>query len=322
MGKRKRKNKGTKEEPEDLVKAPHSFVIRKGNVGKHVEQLMQDFRIVMEPFTASNLKLRKKNVIKDFVSISSYLNVTHLAIFTRTDKSPYFRLIRMPRGPTITFKIAEYSLTHDVISSLRKPHVNSTLFHTSPLLVMNGFTNNEDLKFKLMTSMLRNMFPTIDIHKIKLGTIKRCVLFNYDHESGHIEFRHYAIKVKPVGLSNTVRKLMTGKKIPDLGQFSNVEEAIEQSQMATFTESEGEGDEHDETRHVTLPQKLNIRGSLKNEKSSIRLVELGPRMSLELVKIEDGVMTGEVLYHSYITKTNEEIQETKQKMDIKKTKKQ
>lgn len=45
-------------------------------------------------------------------------------------------------------------------------------------------------------------------------------------------------------------------------------------------------------------------------------------MSLELVKIEDGVMTGEVLYHSYITKTNEEIQETKQKMDIKKTKKQ
>lgn len=264
--------KGSKEEPEDLVKAPHSFVIRRGDVGKYVDQLMQDFRTVMEPFTASNLKIRKKNVIKDFVSISATLNVSHLAIFTRTDKCPYFRLCRMPRGPTITYKIAEYTLTHDVISSMRKPHVNSSLFHAAPLLVLNGFSNDEDIKFKLMTSMWRNMFPTIDIHKVQLGNIKRCVLLNYDQKSGLIDLRHYAIKVKPVGLTNTVRKLMTGKKVPDLGSFTSVEEAIERAQLAAFTESEGEADEQDESRHVTLSQKLNTRGNLQNEKSSIRFV--------------------------------------------------
>lgn len=42
-----------------------------------------------------------------------------------------------------------------------------------------------------------------------------------------------------------------------------------------------------------------------------RLIELGPRMKLELVKIEDGIMTGEVLHHSYVSKTKEEIKELK-----------
>lgn len=38
-----------------------------------------------------------------------------------------------------------------------------------------------------------------------------------------------------------------------------------------------------------------------------RLVELGPRMTLSLMKITVGVDDGEVLYHSYITKTKNEV---------------
>lgn len=259
----------------ELVKAPHSFVIKRGDVGKCIDQLMTDFRAVMEPFTASHLKMRKKNVIKDFVSISSYLNVTHLAVFTRTPKSPYFRLARLPRGPTITYKVVEYTLTHDVISSMRKPHVNPSLFHASPLLVLNGFTSEDgqDAKNKLVTSMWRNMFPSIDIHKVQLSKIRRCVLLSYDPATGLLEFRHYAIAVKPVGLTGTVRKLVTGKKVPDLGAFRSVEEAMERS--GAYTESEGEAaDEVDDSRHVTLSQKMHTRGNLQNEKSSIRYVDL------------------------------------------------
>ena len=43
----------------------------------------------------------------------------------------------------------------------------------------------------------------------------------------------------------------------------------------------------------------------------LRLVELGPRMKLELVKIEEGILSGEVLYHSYIKKTQQEIEQLK-----------
>jgi hypothetical protein len=45
------------EEPEELKRAPHSFVIHRGDVGGYVIELTRDFRKVMEPFTASCLKV-------------------------------------------------------------------------------------------------------------------------------------------------------------------------------------------------------------------------------------------------------------------------
>ena len=40
--------------------------------------------------------------------------------------------------------------------------------------------------------------------------------------------------------------------------------------------------------------------------SSIRLIEQGPRLTLQLFKIEEGFLNGEVLYHKNIIKTEEE----------------
>lgn len=62
MGKRKRgrcvkRNKNVNNEPEELVQAPHSFVIHKGLPGGHILELTKDFRKVMEPFTATCLKV-------------------------------------------------------------------------------------------------------------------------------------------------------------------------------------------------------------------------------------------------------------------------
>jgi len=42
-----------------------------------------------------------------------------------------------------------------------------------------------------------------------------------------------------------------------------------------------------------------------------RLVELGPRLTLELIKIEEGIMNGEVLFHSFIKKTKAQVKELK-----------
>lgn len=40
---------------------------------------------VMEPFTASKLRMRKNNVLKDFVNVAGPLGVTHFMIFNQTD---------------------------------------------------------------------------------------------------------------------------------------------------------------------------------------------------------------------------------------------
>ncbi len=253
-----------------MTKAPHSFVIKRGKVGKNVSELMQNCRQLLEPFTAVNLKIKRFNVVKDFVNIASSLNVTHLLIFTKTMKASYLKVCRLPRGPTITYKIVNYTLTKDVRSSLKKPLVYSGLFQLSPLLVLNGFSGEEELRMKLMTSMWRNLLPSIDVNKVNLNTIRRCVLLNYNSDTQLIDLRHYAIKVKPVGLSHTVRKLISSKKIPDLGQYNDINEIM--SKDNAFTESEGEADEVDQSRQITLPQNISSRGNMVNEKSAIRSV--------------------------------------------------
>lgn len=76
--------------------------------------------------------------------------------------------------------------------------------------------------------------------------------------------------------------------------------------------------EDDEANEVILPQTLKSRGNLQNNKSAIRLHEIGPRLTLELTKIQDDLFKGDVLFHHAIVKTEEELQEMKKKWAEKK----
>ena len=58
-----------------------------------------------------------------------------------------------------------------------------------------------------------------------MKTIRRCVLLNRDEETGDIEFRHYTIKVVPVGLSKGIKKIAVGK-IPNLARFEDMTEFL------------------------------------------------------------------------------------------------
>lgn len=56
----------------------------------------------------------------------------------------------------------------------------------------------------------------------------------------------------------------------------------------------------------------NVRSGVSNEntrKKAIRLSEVGPRLTLKLVKIEEGICTGRVIHHEFIKKTDKEIEE-------------
>lgn len=57
---------------------------------------------------------------------------------------------------------------------------------------------------------------------------------------------------------------------------------------------------------------------MKNTTSAIRLAEIGPRLKLKLIKIEEGISDGEVLYHEFIAKTPEEVQELRENLAKKK----
>ena len=176
------------------------MVIHRGQVDKDVKYLVNDIRQVMEPFTAASLKVTKKNSLKDFVGIAGPLHVTHLIVLTQTDVGDYMKLIRVPRGPTIHFRLVDYSLVNDVLAVQRKKHTHKKQFLYQPLLILNGFSlrKEEDLnqahakmepQLKLLATALQNMFPSINITKVNLNDIRRCVLFNYNKEDQTIDFR-------------------------------------------------------------------------------------------------------------------------------------
>ncbi|XP_073351237.1 suppressor of SWI4 1 homolog [Pagrus major] len=282
---------------------PHSFVFHRGQIGKNVGQLVLDVRRVMEPYTAESLKIKKKNVLKDFVAIAGPLGVTHFIVFSKTPTSVNMRLARLPKGPMLHFKVLKYCLIKDVVSTLKKHRMHEQQFTHHPLLILNNFSS-EGMHVKLMASMFQNMFPSINVHKVNLNNIKRCVLINYDPESQEIEFRHYSLKVVPVGMSRGVKKLMQ-ERFPNMNKFEDISELLMKG--ANLSESEAEQDgEHNITE---LPQVYSGRGNMASQQSAVRLTEIGPRMTLQLTKIQEGMGEGSILYHAMISKTEEEIQE-------------
>ena len=65
------------------------------------------------PLSSRGRKEEKKYMLPLF-SMSSFkvwnVKVSHLTMFTKTPLGPYMKIARFPRGPTLTFKIKEYSL--------------------------------------------------------------------------------------------------------------------------------------------------------------------------------------------------------------------
>jgi len=106
------------------------------------------------------------------VSVAGVLHVSHLSIFTSTELGTYMKVARLPHGPTLTFQVHNYSLTRDVVSAMKKQFVFEKLYQNAPLVVLNSFSG-EGLHMKLMASMFQNMFPTINVTKVRNMNLRK-----------------------------------------------------------------------------------------------------------------------------------------------------
>lgn len=335
----KRRTKKRTHQPasaEDLAKIPKSMVLSLGTSLKNhaLTQLVKDFRFVMQPHTAINLRERKANKLKDFMVMSGPLGVSDLFVFKQSESSGNvsLRLGKMPKGPSLQFKVNSYALVKDVQRILKHPKSigrDSALFHEPPLLVMNGFkkVSEADNHEKLMVTIFQNLFPPIQPHATKVSTIKRVLLVS-KNESGEIELRHYAIDTKLVEESRNIKKLInshhTHKKIPIMTKAQDISDLVLDPYSVGGVTSDSEV-EDDAVVEVKNEQNNLVRKrpgiSANSEagensttrKRAIKLTELGPRINMTLVKIEDAMIGGKTIYHSRITKTKSEIAELEKK---------
>jgi len=173
-----------------------ALILKRGRVGKLITKLVTELRTTMYPYTAINLKESKANTIKDYLSIKDVYGLSHMMMLTNTEKASYLRLAKMPRGPTVTFKLEKYCLSSDIfeyLSTLQdgkrrifKPLTKS--FNHVPLVIMNGFNNKyipEDQKesVNIAAMLIQSFFPPINLNEIQLKKCKRVVLFNLKLET-------------------------------------------------------------------------------------------------------------------------------------------
>ncbi|CAI4211948.1 unnamed protein product [Parascedosporium putredinis] len=292
------------------VRDPKSMVIRigAGEVGSSISQLAADVRHVMEPGTASRLKERKANRLRDYVTMSGPLGITHLLLFSRSERGNVnLRVALSPKGPTLNFRVEKYSLAKDIQKTQRRPVALEKSLRP-PLLVMNNFTSPGADSASKVPKHLESLITTVFQEPDKDG----------EEGSFILNFRHFAITTKTTGLSRPLRRLNAAEKlvsskpgrkggVPNLGKLEDIADFMiggenGEGYMTDYTS----GSEVDTDAEVEVveegPRKLSRKAAAegaepteeeeKVEKRAVKLVELGPRMKLRLTKVEDGIAAG------------------------------
>mmetsp|Transcript_15360 Transcript_15360/g.33756 ORF Transcript_15360/g.33756 Transcript_15360/m.33756 type:complete len:447 (-) Transcript_15360:36-1376(-) len=281
---------------------PRCFVLKRGKVGDRIGDLVKDFRQVMMPNCAKSLRESKMNRIEDFVAVASHFGVSHLVIFTASKVATYFKIARLPHGPTLTFKVESFSLGRDVRAAQKRPRCGPRDFTVAPLQVLNGFNASKSDQSKLTAEVFRGLFPPIDVQNFNQAECRRTVLFNYDAEKETVSFRHFSVATRQTGLERGVSRLLKASRIPKLGRREDV---------ADFVLGGGAGASDSEA------EEMMEAPAAGGGRVGVRLTEIGPRLELLLIKAEEGLCGGSMLYHRYLWKTPSEKEVLKQKADEK-----
>lgn len=115
------------------------------------------------------------------------------------------------------------------------------------------------------------------------------MLFHFDRENDAVFFRHFVVGRRQLGVERGIKKLTRFNRLPNLAGKEDIADFVMGGGGVT---SESEVDESAE-----------IPGSLRSGRVAVRLSEAGPRLRLLLIKAEEGVCTGGVMYHRFLTKT-------------------
>jgi len=175
-----------------------------------------------------------------------------------------------------------------------------------------------------------------------------------------ITLRHYAINTRATGLPKSLKRLNTAEKkdksdkkakgmgVPNLGKLEDVADFLlggdaGEGNYTSASESEVETDaevevlaprtkkilsksQREKLREAQLAGKTHTFSSegrgIGVEKRSIQLKELGPRMRLKLIKVEEGLCGGKIMWHDFMQKTKAEEQMLEKKWSEKRREKE
>jgi len=183
---------------------------------------------------------------------------------------------------------------------------------------------------------------------IKLAKKVILMNLNTENETPIFEMRHYDVDVERKATKKTISNILNNKKT-DFSGYNNISEYIlNQTGYTDVSDNEGDnevkliserektakienlnkkksknnsslnlkedqnGDNDEEKVNATKLKKIsNFETKKISEESSntIKLNEIGPRLNLDLIKIEEGFFKGNIAFHKIVKKSKKEILE-------------
>ena len=211
----------------------------------------------------------------------------------------------------------------------------------------------------LSTTIFQSLFPPIAPQTTPLSSIRRVMLLNRepakdkDDNSYTLNLRHYAITTKATGLSKPLRRLNAAEKligvsnpkmkkggVPNLGKLEDIADYMIGAEGDGYITDATSGSEVDTDAEVEVVERRTKKILSKKqrdrmmegkraktagagvEKRAIKLVEIGPRMQLRMTKVEEGLCSGKVMWHEYIHKSRDEINQLDKKWEQRRSEKE
>lgn len=284
--------------------------MKRSELSKDMKIFEQNLREMFYPFTAMKLKETKKLKVKNILYATKNFGADNLIFLSSKKSGNYMRLMRLPKGPSYSFKIKTYCLNQDLQRLIpRNKRINSQQLKI-PMVICKGFQNfsessdpktisNENLK--MIEKYFKGLFPSTKYFKQKnTKTFDRVVLFHFNKKANIFEIRNYYIKQTFTSINPNIKKMLNSNKIPDFSNFTDVGELFAEKKVIL---SDSDIDHLPDSK-VEIEDR--ILGKEEKYKVNVRLYEIGPRVTMSLFKIEEGFMKGEILYHSLIVKSEVE----------------
>jgi len=282
---------------------PKSLVVRRDSTGPEVAELVHDMRLMLQPYTALKFQESPSTTLSQYHKhLCAPMGISHIFLLKQNDPHLHLRLARIPAGPTLHFRVHQFSLAKHIVGNQRRPVAWSPALSGHPPLVVTQQFGGDKPHVKLMRITFQNLFPALNVATVSLKECRRVVLFQHmpqDDGPDFVELRHYAITTRPKGANKRIQKLLQKRHVPNLGKLRDVADYIEGNGYASAS------DASDSEEVISLPDSTS--STVRHQ--ALKLVELGPRLKLELIKVEQGLGEGAVLYHAHLTKTPEEAQE-------------
>lgn len=168
-----------------------------------------------------------------------------------------------------------------------------------PLVIVNGFVASKNPAENLGMSaqertitktIFNNLFPGIGAAQNKPGNIKRVVLIDYNEKLDIIEFRHFYIKQNYTGINNKIKKMVNNNRIPNLGSCKDIADYFK-GNVGFVSDSDVD---HLPNAHIDVEE---VKGDkVVKTQVKLRLYEIGPRLTLQLLKIEEGLLSVEPIH--------------------------